>query len=62
METALTKSELVARLRNDILSLQGFLTSAPGVKNDDVGLGPVMKAFPRACSRVSVCTSGENGY
>ncbi|MDR6808838.1 protein ImuA [Dyadobacter sp. BE34] len=46
METALKKSELVARLRSDILALQGFRAPALGVKHDDFGLGPVMKAFP----------------
>ncbi|MHA4739612.1 ImuA family protein [Dyadobacter sp. MSC1_007] len=46
METALKKSELVARLRSDILSLQGFRAPALGVKHDDFGLGPVMKTFP----------------
>ncbi|MGX5853721.1 ImuA family protein [Dyadobacter jiangsuensis] len=47
METALKKSELVARLRSDILALQGFRAPALGVKHDDFGLGPVMKAFPQ---------------
>ncbi|KAA0992110.1 ImuA family protein [Dyadobacter aurulentus] len=47
METALTKSELVARLRSDILSMQGFRTTNLGTKQNDFGLGPVMKAFPQ---------------
>lgn len=45
-ETALKKSELVASLRSDILALQGFRAPTWGVKHDDFGLGPVMKAFP----------------
>ena len=39
------KSELVARLRSDILSVQGFRAPALGVKNEDFGRGPVIKAF-----------------
>lgn len=45
METAIKKSELIARLRSEILSLQGF--RAPSLdQHSDFGLGPVEAAFP----------------
>ncbi|WAC14821.1 ImuA family protein [Dyadobacter pollutisoli] len=45
METAMRKSELIARLRSEILSLQGFRTPSLG-QHSDFGLGPVEAAFP----------------
>src|SRR5687767_4444679 len=39
------KPDIIARLQREILTLQGF-RNIPGHYTDDLGLGPIMKAFP----------------
>jgi protein ImuA len=46
METAKKKNELIAKLRSEILSLQGFRPPSPGGSHTNLGLGPIEKAFP----------------
>ncbi|CAG5006803.1 hypothetical protein DYBT9275_03899 [Dyadobacter sp. CECT 9275] len=46
MKTQAEKSEMIARLQSDILSLQGFRTPSLDMKQDSFGLGPVASAFP----------------
>lgn len=45
MKQAVEKSELIAKLQKEILSLQGFRTAC-GDKRLQFGLGPLEKAFP----------------
>src|SRR5687767_7432792 len=59
-----TKADILTRLRQDILSLQGCRT--PMYSSDlDVNLGPVKEAFPNSIFPVAaihefVCTTAEN--
>ncbi|MGN7885408.1 ImuA family protein [Dyadobacter sp. 22481] len=46
METAKKKDDVIARLRSEILSLQGFRPPALGGTRTSFGLDPIEKAFP----------------
>lgn len=46
METATRKNELISKLRNDILSMQGFQPATLKKKQTDFGLGGIEAAFP----------------
>nr|WP_295932994.1 Error-prone repair protein ImuA [uncultured Dyadobacter sp.] len=46
METAKKKNELIAKLRSEILSLQGFRAPSLGANHTNFGLGPIERAFP----------------
>ena len=45
METAATKKNIIAQLKEDILQLEGFKPQT-AIKEVDFGLGPLEKAFP----------------